>query len=540
MAQFYDGHLVIPGVSDLRENTDSELFGTPHPVPKDPGSPLSSSCSDVDDPDGSFDISDTDPSEGISDQAPEKIRPKPKHLDGVLCRAAIPTSTIPSISSSVNPFLTSPDSEQSRLWEPKLTTSGTLDNSIAQNFSQESTEASASRMSLQPADFSTASEQSSQEPPPSATTDKASDTTVGSDSCQQSTPEMQHASSRFVHDKPLENYYRMLLRRRGVQMTYHDRNTAASGGRRPDTEWRWCGFDGCSKEACRYTGGGVGVENLPVLLLAPVDLESDYHLLRELIFAFEAAGLHRSAFVAFATSPPVVRAMAEYISSVVDSKGVLTKCFWVEGVLDMAAEKFKGEGLARDPKVTNDGLPTSLTSQGSADRHGEPSFYQHSSETDTARDLMFRAMMRLDVWRRRQVATEAYPWDWDASGAAAATAATYKIVIGVYREAYGRGYVALRDADQNAQDRMWMLWWDRFRPWAECKGPFVADLETADMEARNEARRGDNGEEDEKEDDEKRASVAPEVDLYEGVGRYMASWWPNQPRAPGVDLSLEH
>ncbi|KAK6227588.1 hypothetical protein QIS74_01143 [Colletotrichum tabaci] len=500
MAQSYDDPLVIPGFSDLCENANSEIFGTPPPVPKDPGSPLSSSCSDVDDTDGSFDIPDTDPSEGVPDQIPANIKPKPEHLGGVLCRTASPTSMTPSTSSSsVNSLLTIPESEQSRLRGPGFKTSGTLDNFRAQNFSQESTEASTGGTSLQPDDSSTASEQSSQEPPPSSTTDKAS----------------------------------------GPIMTYHDRNTAASGGRRPGTEWRWCGFDGCSKESCRYIGGGVDAENLPVLLLAPVDLEADYHLLRELIFAFEAAGLHHSAFVAFATSPPVVRAMAEYISSVVDGKGVLTKCFWVEGVLDMAAEKFKGEGWARGPKGTDDGPPTSLTSQGSADRHDEPSFYQHGSETDTARDLMFRAMMRLDAWRRRQVAAEAYPWDWDASGAAVAAAA-YKIIIGAYREAYGRGYVVLRDADQNAQDRMWTLWWDRFRPWTEGKGPFVADLEAADMEARNEAGRGDDGEEGEKDDEQKRATVAPEVDLYEGVGRYKASWWPNQPRAPGVDLSLEH
>ncbi|OBR14942.1 hypothetical protein CH63R_00122 [Colletotrichum higginsianum IMI 349063] len=491
MAQFYDDPLLIPGDSNLCENAKSELFSTHPPVPKDPGFPLSSSCSDVDDPDDSFDIPDTDPSEGIPDQIPASIRPKPGHLGGVLCQTASPTSTTPSISSS------------------------------------------------SPADSSTASEQSSHEPPPSSTTDKASDPTVGSDSCKQATPEIRHASSRFVHDKPLENYYRILLRRRGVQITYHDRKTAVSGGRRPGAEWRWCGFDKCSKEACRYIGGVVDVENPPVLLLAPVDLEADYHLLRELIFAFEAAGLHHSAFVAFATSPPVVRAMAEYISSVIDGKGVLTKCFWVEGVLDEAAEKFKGEGWARGPKGTDDGPPTSLTSQGSADRHDEPSFYQHGSETDTARDLMFREMMRLDAWRRRQVAAEAYPWDWGASGAAVAAAA-YKIVIGAYREAYGRGYVVLRDADQNAQDRMWTLWWDRFRPWTECKGPFVADLEAADMGARHEAGRGDDGEEDEKDDEQNRATVAPEVDLYEGVGRYKASWWPNQPRAPGVDLSLEH
>ncbi|TQN67600.1 hypothetical protein CSHISOI_07888 [Colletotrichum shisoi] len=535
MSQSSDDHLVIPGVSDVCENTHSELSGIPPPVPKDPGSPLSSSCSDADDPDGSFDISDTDLSEGIYDQLPAKIRPKPKHLGGVLCRTASPTSTTPSMSSSsVNPPLTSPDSEQPRLRGP------TSDNFLAQDFSQESTEASTNSTPLQPADSSTASGQSSREPPPSSsTTDKGSDPTVGRDSCQQSTPEIRRASSRFVHDKPLEIYHRMLHRRRGVQMTYHDRNTAASGGRRPGTEWRWCGFDGCSKEACRYIGGGVDAENLPVPLLAPVDLEADYHLLRELIFAFEAAGMRHSAFVAFATSPPVVRATAEYISSVVDGKGALTKCFWVEGVLDMAAEKFKGEEWARDPEGTDDGLPTSLASQGLADRHDEPSFYQHGSETDTARDHILRAMMRLDAWRRRQVAAEAYPWDWDPSGAAVAAAAD-KIVIGAYREAYGRGYVVLRDADQNAQDRMWTLWWDRFRPWAACKGPFVADLEAADMEARNEAGRGNGGEEDEKDDNEKRASVAPGVDLYEGVGRYMASWWPNQPRAPGVDLSLEH
>ncbi|KAJ0166902.1 hypothetical protein CTA2_5333 [Colletotrichum tanaceti] len=494
------------------------------------------------------------------------MRPKPRHLgDGVLCRTAIPTSTIPSIisTSNLSPLSTSPGSKPSRFRGSNLKASNASEHFLAQNFSQGSTEASKDGGSLRPADSSTASEQCSRGPPPSSPTGKASRPTGGGDSFERATREIQirHAPGPFVHDKPLKNCCRLLLRRRRVQMAYLDRDTAALGGRRPGAEWRWCGFDGCSKEACRYhVGGGVGVEDLPVLLLAPTDLEAEYRLLRELNSAFEAAGLHRSVFVAFATSPPVVRAMAEYISSVVDGKGSPMKSFCCAGgVLDMAADKSKGEGWAQGPEsekgIIDDGPPPSLSTpqgpKGSADRRDEPSFYQHDSETDTARDRVFRAMMRLDGWRRRQVAVEAYPWDWDASGAAA-----YKTVIGAYCEAYGRGDVVLREAGRNAQDRAWTLWWDRFRPWAECKGPFVADLEAADMEARNEAGRGDDdddddddGEEDVKDDededkdgndDHKRASIASDDDLYEGVGRYMASWWPNQPRAPGVDLSLEH
>ncbi|OHF00828.1 hypothetical protein CORC01_03902 [Colletotrichum orchidophilum] len=251
-------------------------------------------------------------------------------------------------------------------------------------------------------------------------------------------------------DKAHEQYYRQLLRSRAVQSNYRARDLEDRAGKAPDADWRWCGFPECQNDACRYGNQKQDTQ----AIVAARDLGRDCDILKDFLDTFRSqtwsyyTEVH--CRVSFATSPPVMRAVAHYLTHLANQQ---------DDTMEMLFAVHYSQATARFVVMSN-----GFT--GMDERQLERI---HIKEMDSDVDdqdsiptprVILQFIMRLEAWRQRQI-KEGYPWDWPLSDALK----MYKIILETYRQTDGRGYSLLKDVDKKAQDKAWLLWWDRHRPW---------------------------------------------------------------------------
>ncbi|KXH63077.1 hypothetical protein CSAL01_04968 [Colletotrichum salicis] len=312
-----------------------------------------------------------------------------------------------------------------------------------------------------------------------------------------------------------EQYYRQLLRSRSVQSNYRVRDLRNHAGKVPDPEWRWCGFPGCQKYACRHTflqsWGGAFV-------VAPIDSGRDCGILKDLLDAFESQrwtyGSELHCRVSFATSPPVRSAVGQFLSRFTGRPGAVAG--WDSGDHDAAVEFFTNMRTMHFPVLHSHNIQKihdEMDKEISNLDHAVPPWR-----------LVLKFIMRLEAWRQHQIG-QGYPWDWPIYDAMN----MYQVILETYRWSNNKGFSTLKVMVQAEQDKAWTLWWDRHRPWTSCKVAFLSGLEETD-------KTNGNWGQDENYD----GNDVSEARICEGVGQYKPHWWPNRPRAPGFDASLEH
>lgn len=332
---------------------------------------------------------------------------------------------------------------------------------------------------------------------------------------------------RLGYNKHGEKNYRYMIRRWKVQAKYRNRNIEAQGGKIPDPCWRWCGFPECQSDACRYATASPDLETRKILVAT--DIGRDCDVLKQLLEAFKSVTWTKDTsldtrrrhgdfephtFVSFATSPPIMRALSDYLHLFIGEKEALRGILCSEYDLHTASRKF--EELTRTNNVIG------LRDQ--QQLHFEMRFHDYDWQFLQPSELILRFLMRAEAWRRRQ-AEESYPWSWSPANVIKVA----EVILSTYHQAYIQGYMVWKEMPPRVQNRAWMLWFDRHRPWTDCRISILLDLEVSEMEAKKwSAAHG--GEEHSR----------PDAHVYEGVGRYHAHWWPSQPRAPGVDELKEH
>ncbi|KAF4782474.1 hypothetical protein HER10_EVM0012697 [Colletotrichum scovillei] len=325
-----------------------------------------------------------------------------------------------------------------------------------------------------------------------------------------------HSNRISKQDKALANeqYYRQLLRSRSVRSNYRVRDLREHAGKVPDPEWRWCGFPGCGNGACRYNfllSWGTGY------VITPLDSGRDCDILKNLLDAFGSQNWNYMAEphsrVSFATSPPVRNAVGQFLIRFNHLRGTATG--WDKGDYQAAMMYFT-DMRTRDFPVLHPHNIEKLHSE----------MDKEISRSDSAVApwrLILQFIMHLEAWRQHQI-KQGYPWDWPFYDALD----MYRTILETYQQSIDKGFSTLKTAVQAEQDKAWVLWWDRHRPWTSCKVAFLSALEdTNNIDRDRSLEVGSEG------------NNSSDVVVYEGVGQYKPHWWPNWPRAPGLDASLE-